>query len=112
MVAIPFGSWLNSSSPERSGIEMSQIQTCTPRPGRPRQRLAAGAKLGHDLEIRFEVEKLGKARADDKVVVDKGDGGHVCSCGLKKPDGAALIRPTRAKDAYLKRSIRRTPQFC
>ena len=106
MVAIPFGSWLNSSSPERSGIDLH------PASRQARQRLATGAKLGHDLEIRFEVEKLGKAGADDKVVVDKGDGGHVCSCGLKKPDDAALIRPTRAKDAYLKRFTRKTPQFC
>ncbi len=83
-----------------------------PAPRQARQRLATGAKLGHDLKIRFEVQKLGKSGANDKVVVDKGDGGHGCSCGLKTPDGAALIRPTRAKDAYLKRSIRKTPQFC
>jgi hypothetical protein len=76
IVAIPFGSWLNSSRPERSGIEISQIQTCTPRPGRPASA-STGAKLGHDLKIGFEVEKLGKAGADDKVVVDKSDGGHV-----------------------------------
>ena len=62
-------------------------------------RFTTGAKLGHDLEIRFEVQKLGKAGADDEVVVDESDGGHVCSCGLKTPDGAALIRPASATPA-------------
>jgi hypothetical protein len=73
IVAIPFGSWLNSSSPRHRDVADTDLH---PAPRQARQRLATGAKLGHDLKIRFEVQKLGKAGADDKVIVDESDGGH------------------------------------
>jgi hypothetical protein len=47
-----------------------------PAPRQASQRLAARTEFGDNLKIRFQTQQLGESGADDKVVVDKGDGGH------------------------------------
>ncbi len=60
--------------------------------GQTRQGFFGAAKLGNDPQIGLEVEQLGKAGADDLVIVDEGNFYH--DVGLKAA-ARVLARPTR-----------------
>ncbi len=72
-------------------MEMSHTQLHAAA-GQSRQRLGGGAEFGHHPQVGFEIEQLGKAGADDLVIVDEGNLYHDVSL---KSAARVLARPTR-----------------